>query len=455
MKYELGITNGRVIDPESGLDAIKNIGISGGIIKEITDSQLSAQKYINAAGDIVCPGFIDLHCHPQDAQIFELQAYDGVTTTLELEVGTANIPSFYNKWEGNSRINFGASIGHIPVRMQVMKDPGIFLPAGDAGRKQATDNEILEIKTLIKKGLEEGALAVGFGLDYTRACTKLEVIEMFEIAAEYGASCHVHLRGKGHIEPNNSIEALEEVIAASAITGASLHVVHINSTGMKAVPVLLDMIEGAQKSGIDVTTECYPYNAGMTKIESPLFDDGWQEHYGISYDKLMWPETGEFLTEISFNNYRELGGWVIAFSTPDDALNQAILSPLTMIATDSIIENGKGHPRTSGSYSKILGEYVRNQNSISIIDALKKMTIMPAKRLEKRAPVFKKKGRIQIGSDADLVTFDPKTIIDTSTYDNPTSKPKGINNVIVNGVQLISDQTMMDVFPGKGLLSNN
>ncbi|MEC9439166.1 MAG: amidohydrolase family protein, partial [Chloroflexota bacterium] len=431
--YDIVISGGRIIDPDSGMDSVRNLAISNGKIAEISLSELSAEETIDAAGNVVCPGFIDLHCHPQDTEIFEVQARDGVTTTLELEVGTGDISEFYSRWKGNAAVNYGASIGHIPVRMKVMDDPGTFLPSGDAGRREATDREIQEMKTLIREGLDLGALAVGFGLDYTRGATRWEVIEMFKVAAEYEASCHVHLRGKGHKEPSNSIEALEEVLAVAAITGAPLHVVHLNSTGMRAVPQLLEMISGARERGLDVTTECYPYTAGMTKIESALFDEGWQDHYGIDYEQLMRPDTGEYLNANSFAKYREEGGWVIAFSTPEVSMSAAVQSPLTIIATDSIIENGKGHPRTAGSYTKVLGDYVRTKGELELSEAISKMTIMPARRLENRAPDFRQKGRVKVGADADLAVFNPDTVIDQSTYTDPTKPPIGMNHVIVNG----------------------
>ena len=432
-----------------------NVAISDGKIAEISLSELSAEETINAEGNVVCPGFIDLHCHPQDTEIFEVQAKDGVTTTLELEVGTGDISEFYSRWKGNAAVNYGASIGHIPVRMKVMDDPGTFLPSGDAGRREATDREIQEMKTLVRKGLDLGALAVGFGLDYTRGASRWEVIEMFKVAAEYGASCHVHLRGKGHKEPSNSIEALEEVLAVAAVTGAPLHVVHLNSTGMRAVPQLLEMISGARERGLDVTTECYPYTAGMTKIESALFDEGWQDHYGIDYEQLMRPDTGEYLNSNSFAKYREEGGWVIAFSTPEVSMSAAVQSPLTLIATDSIIENGKGHPRTAGSYTKVLGDYVRNKGELELSEAISKMTIMPARRLENRSPSFLKKGRVKVGADADLAVFNPDTVIDQSTYTDPTKPPIGMNHVIVNGIPVVANgQLEPGAYPGKGILGN-
>ena len=453
--YDIVISGGRIIDPDSGMDSVGNVAISDGKIAEISLSELSAEETINAEGNVVCPGFIDLHCHPQDTEIFEVQAKDGVTTTLELEVGTGDISEFYSRWKGNAAVNYGASIGHIPVRMKVMDDPGTFLPSGDAGRREATDREIQEMKTLIRNGLDLGALAVGFGLDYTRGASRWEVIEMFKVAAEYGASCHVHLRGKGHKEPSNSIEALEEVLAVAAVTGAPLHVVHLNSTGMRAVPQLLEMISGARERGLDVTTECYPYTAGMTKIESALFDEGWQDHYGIDYEQLMRPDTGEYLNSNSFAKYREEGGWVIAFSTPEVSMSAAVQSPLTMIATDSIIENGKGHPRTAGSYTKVLGDYVRNKGELELSEAISKMTIMPARRLENRSPSFLKKGRVKVGADADLAVFNPDTVIDQSTYTDPTKPPIGMNHVIVNGIPVVANgQLEPGAYPGKGILGN-
>ena len=450
--YDIVISGGRIIDPDSGMDSVGNLAISNGKIAEISLSELSAEETIDAAGNVVCPGFIDLHCHPQDTEIFEVQARDGVTTTLELEVGTGDISEFYSRWKGNAAVNYGASIGHIPVRMKVMDDPGTFLPSGDAGRREATDREIQEMKTLIREGLDLGALAVGFGLDYTRGATRWEVIEMFKVAAEYGASCHVHLRGKGHKEPSNSIEALEEVLAVAVVTGAPLHVVHLNSTGMRAVPQLLEMISGARERGLDVTTECYPYTAGMTKIESALFDEGWQDHYGIDYEQLMRPDTGEYLNSNSFAKYREEGGWVIAFSTPEVSMSAAVQSPLTMIATDSIIENGKGHPRTAGSYTKVLGDYVRAKGELELSEAISKMTIMPARRLENRAPAFRQKGRVKVGADADLAVFNPDTVIDQSTYTDPTKPPIGMNHVIVNGVPVVVNGRLEPgAYPGKGI----
>jgi dihydroorotase len=223
---------------------------------------------------------------------------------------------------------------------------------------------------------------------------------------------------------------------------------------MKATQNLLDMIQGARDSGLDVTTECYPYTAGMTRIESALFDEGWQEHYGIDYESLQWPETGEFLNASTFAEYRETGGWVIAHSTPQEAVDAAVTNPLAMIATDGIMNDGKGHPRTSGTYSLVLGRFVREKKSLSLMDAINKMTLMPAQRLEGRAPAFKNKGRIRVGADADIAIFDPGRIIDRSTYEQPTLPPEGMMHVIVNGVPVVRNARLQEgVAPGQGILA--
>ncbi|MQG70156.1 MAG: amidohydrolase family protein [SAR202 cluster bacterium] len=450
--YDLVIHGGRVVDPESGLDAVRDVGVSGGQVQVLSESSLEGRETVDATGMVVTAGFIDLHSHGQDAESYETQARDGVTTALELEVGTNDIDRWYQAREGSALINFGASVGHIPVRMEVMNDPGAFLPVADAANREATPEELEQIENGIEHGLRRGALAVGFGLDYTRGCSRWEAIEMFRIAADHGASCHVHLRGKGPKEPMSGIEAAGEVIAAAAITGAALHIVHIQSTGMSATGRTLEMIAGARERGLDVTTECYPYTAGMTAIDSALFNEGWQEQYGIDYSSLQWVETGERLNSTTFAEYREIGGMVIVHSTPQDAVDTAVLSPLTAIATDGLLHNGKGHPRTAGSYSLILGRYVRQQETLPLMDALRKMSLMPAQRLEARAPSFARKGRITPGADADIVVFDPDTVLDRSTYDEPTLAPDGIPHVFVGGAQVVSDGKVVEgVAAGTGV----
>ena len=450
--FDLVILNGRVIDPASRSDSIRNLGISNGTIKAISVKSLSGRSAIDARGLVVAPGFIDLHQHGQDEENYRFKAMDGVTTALELEVGTGDVDAWYAQRDQKSLINYGVSAGHLAARMSAMHEPVTFLPTGEAARRAATDTEITEMKARLEEGLRRGAVAVGFGIQYTPNASRWEILEMFRVAARYGASCHVHMRHAGINEPGSSIQALEEVISAAAITGAPLHVVHIQSTGGSATPKLLQMIGDARSHGLDVTTECYPYIAGMTDIKSAIFDEGWQTVFGIDYKDLQWAATGERLTKESFNEYRKTGGMVAVFSMTEEIVASAIKSPLTMIASDGILAQGKGHPRTAGTYSRVLGKYVREQGTLGLMEALTKMTLMPAERLERRVPAMKNKGRIRIGADADLTVFDPRAISDRATFQEPAKYGDGVRFVLVNGIMVVKDgQLQSNVYPGRAV----
>lgn len=451
--YDVVIANGRVMDPESGLDAVRNVGIIAGKIRAISSSPLNGKSTIDAKGLVVAPGFIDMHEHGQTAEKYRYQAHDGVTTSLELERGTDDVDAWYAAREGHSLINFGVSIGHIPVRMKVMHDPGTFLPVGDAARREATPEEITEIEQEIETGLQRGALAVGMGIAYTPAATRWEILEVFRSAAKFQASVHVHLRYAGLEEPETGLAGLQEVVTDAAVTGASLHVVHVTSMGLKYTPQLLAMIEAAQKQGLDVTTECYPYTASSTGLESAIFDKGWQERLGITYKDLEWSATGERLTPETFAKYRKQGGNVVIFDIPDDAARTAVANPMVMIASDGVWTDGPNiHPRGQGTYSRVLGYYVREEKALDLMTALRKMTLLPAQRMEKHAPAFHDKGRIRVEADADITVFDPDKVVDNATYEHPLQYSDGIQFVLVNGTLVLKDGKLVDgVFPGQAV----
>lgn len=450
--YDIVISNGRVIDPESKLDAIRNIGIARGTIQAITKEVLRGRSTIDAKGFIVSPGFIDLHQHGQDPENYRTKAMDGVTTALELETGTADVDRWYAEREGKALINYGVSIGHMPVRMRVMRDSGRSVPVGDAAHRPASEVEIEEMKRQIESGLKQGAVAVGFIIAFTPAASHWEILEMFSVAARSGASCHIHIRSDDEREPNSNVQALEEAIAAAAITGASLHVVHIHSMGSGSTPRLLQMIGQARSRGVDITTESYPYTAWMSEIESATFDADWKQAYGMDYRDLQWVATGERLTKESFERYRKRGGFVIGHQWSENLIKETVADSLTMIASDGELENGKGHPRTSGTYSRILGRYVREMRTLTLMDALRKMTLMPAQRLERRAPLMKRKGRIRVGADADLTVFDPERVIDKATYEEPAKYSEGVKYVLVNGVVVVNDgQLQSGKSPGRAI----
>lgn len=449
--YDIVLQHGRVMDPESGLDAVRGIGINGKKIAAISPSSLRGNVEVDATGLVVAPGFIDLHSHGQTPENYRYKAMDGVTTALELEIGVSPAGEWYAAREGKALINFGASAGHIPARMAVMKDTGNFLPRDAAMNRQATPDEQKAIAAAVQKGLNEGALGMGLGLAYTPTATREEILDLFYLAAKWKRPVFVHMRFGGTAIPG-IFESLQEVIGDAAASGASLHVAHINSQAVRKTPEALRMIEGARTRGLDVTTEVYPYIAGATGLESALFEPGWQERTGMSYSDLLWVATGERLTEESFARYRKQGGPVVEFMNTEEMVRGALANPLVMIASDGIIADGKGHPRGAGTYARVLGKYVREENVLSLMDAIRKSSLMPAQRLESMSPQMRQKGRLKIGADADISVFDPARVIDKATFEKPAQYSDGFRYVMVGGTFVVRDGKLReDVTPGQAI----
>lgn len=454
-QYDLVIEGGRVIDPETGLDAVRNLAIHEGTIARISAEALSGKRVIRAAGLVVAPGFIDLHQHGQDIASQRVKALDGVTMALELEIGAPDVAHFLKSKEGHSLIHYGTSASHLAARAAVFGAP---LPAGDilpksgpATDQPATPQQIEAIRERLRSELNAGGLAIGMGIQYAPGATRLEVIDMFRLAAERRVPVYTHMRSAGRIEPGSSIEAVSEVIGAAAISGASLHIVHVNSTCLRDSMECLSMIEGARARGLDVTTEAYPYIAGMTAINSALFNPGWREKLGIDYGDLVLPDTGEHLTKQRFDELHNSTKqqWVLIFANTQEVVDEVIPHPLVMIASDG----AEGHPRNAGTYSRVLAQYVREKGTITLMDAIRKMSFMPAEMLERSTPAARQKGRLQQGADADIVIFDPSTISDRATFQKPMEPSVGVRYLIVAGTVVVDDGSLVpDVFPGKALL---
>ncbi len=449
--FDVVIANGRVMDPATNLDAIRFIGIRAGKIAAISEAPLRGRNMLDARGLIVAPGFIDPHSHGQTPENYAFKARDGVTTALEMEVGVSPVSPWYQAREGKSLINFGATSGHLPARMAVMHDTGTLLPRDNAVTRAATPDEQREIRALVAKGLDEGALGIGMGIAYIPLVGREEILDLFRLAAERHAVIYVHIRNGGPLEPG-VVDALQEVIADAAVTGASVHVVHITSMALRETPLCLKMIAGARSRGLDITTEAYPYTAGMTDLGSAIFEPGWEERQGgITYHDLQWAATGERLTAQSFARYRKQGGMVAIHSIPEEIVKLAMAEPTVMIGSDGILDHGKGHPRAAGTYCRILGHYVREEHALTLMQALRKMTVMPADRLG-----LKNKGRIAVGADADVTMFNPATVIDKATFDHPAQYSEGVQYVLVGGTLVVNHGQLVEgVFPGRGVRRHN
>jgi N-acyl-D-aspartate/D-glutamate deacylase len=454
-QYDLVLEGGRVMDPESGLDATRNLGITNGKIARISSDPLVGKRVLSVKNLVVAPGFIDLHQHAQDNDSGRVKAFDGVTSALEMEIGVSDVTAFLKQKNGHSLINYGTTASHAAARALAfgVPLPGEMLlpPSGPATDQAASSEQMQKIEERLRHELDAGALGIGMGIQYTPGATRLEVIQTFRLAAERRVPVFTHVRSFGRLEPGSSIEAVSEVIAAATISGASLQIVHINSSCLKDGLECLSLIAGARARGIDVTTEAYPYVAGMTYINSALFNPGWKEKLGVDYSSLQLPDTGERLTKERFDELHNSPNprVVLMFMNTQEMLDTVIPNPLVMIASDG----EKGHPRNAGTYSHILAYYVREKGSITLMDAIRKMSLMPAQRLEKATPAARLKGRLQEGADADIVVFDPQTVADRSTYQAPMEPSTGMQFVIVGGTVLIDQGKLVpNTFPGTPLL---
>lgn len=427
--YDLVVAGGRVIDPESGVDDIRHIGVRADRIAEISTAPLTGRESIDATGLVVAPGFIDIHRHAHGTISYQYAARDGVTSTFELEIGTPDVDAWYRMLGPSRLINFGVGAGHIGARMEVLGDKGFLLPTGP-GRGPATPEQIAQIVALVERGLAAGGIAVGIGTSYTPGASDAELAAVVAAAGRSGAFVHAHLGG--------GVARLRAALGIAGKFRTPMHIAHVNSTAGGDIRAWLEMIAEAREQGADVTAELYPYTASATLIQSALYD-GWERWPDERFSSLQWAATGERLTRETFAKYRAQGGSVISHSNTEENVRISVADPLPMIASDGgrDLDDRPTHPRASGTFARILGEYVREQKLLTLPDALRRMTIEPARRLQARVPEMRDRGRLRVNAYADITVFDPATVGDRSTYVDAAAYSRGIMNVIVNGVPIV------------------
>lgn len=451
-EFDIVIKGGDIYNPSTDHQLNDyNLGIKDGKIQRITKDEISGKEEIDASGLVVSPGFIDLISYdPNDVGV-KFKILDGVTSNLAMHGGTEDAKAWYNRWEKRGLpINFGASTFVTRLRWPIV---GYSVDA-----TMTKESDIKKLVDNARKNIEEGALGISFSFEYVPGIQEQEAMPLLKLAKEYDVPTFYHLRSSDTSEPEKQLEGVQEVIDYGRETGAAIHIMHINSTGGTYVmEEALEMVHDGIDEGLDVTACIYPYDYWATYIDSARFRPGWQDRFRITFSDLQVGGTDERLTEETFNQYRSTTHYLVAAhgSMPEEEIVMALKDPIVMIGSDTIIEPSlNNHPRGAGNYSRLFGKYVREEKVLTMMDAIKKASYLPAKRMESAAPLMKVKGRIEVGADADITIFNPDTIIDKSTVKDPGTPSEGIEYVIVNGVIIKNeDGIIKNAKPGKAIKS--
>jgi N-acyl-D-aspartate/D-glutamate deacylase len=469
--WDIVLRGGRVIDPESGLDAVRDVAVAAGRVAEIGNGLRSARAEYDVAGLVVTAGFVDLHSHVNDIAGLRLQALDGVTTALELEAGVTPVNAAYRSAAAEGRpVNYGFATSWALARMGAVA--GIPLDgklatfmaniANPAWQRPAVPAEITAMLALLSADLADGALGIGVLVGYAPATDPAEYLQVAGLAAEAGVPTFTHARDMIEMVPHAVIDGAEEVVRAAAETGAHMHYCHVNSTSQRHIDRVLNLIGRAQEAGARVSTEAYPYGSGMTGIGAAFLAPERLGERGLSPSSLTYAPTGERVA--SEDRLRELrhtdpGGLaIIELLNEDDPADRRLLMrslafPGAIVASDAmpltwtgpapgplawpLPETAVTHPRTAGTFSRALRLLTRGGAQLSLAQALSKCSLRPARLLQDRVPAMRRKGRLQAGSDADIVVFDPATISDQASYASSTRPSTGIRHVLVNGTFVV------------------
>ena len=483
--WEVVLRGGRVIDPESGFDAVADVAIGQGRVAEIGTGLATAPVEVDVAGLVVTAGFVDLHSHAQDLASLRLRVLDGVTTALELEAGASPVAAAYRAAAAEGRpVNYGFAASWTQARMaEVAGFPpdaalaDVLSHLGDPRwQRPAEPAQLTALFGRLEAELADGALGIGVLLGYAPGVDPDEYLQVAALAAHAGVPTFTHARDLIEMVPDAAIDGAEEIVRAAGQTGAHMHYCHVNSTSQRHIDRVLGLVARAQAAGSRISTEAYPYGSGMTAIGAAFLAPERRGERGMRPTSLTYAPTGERVA--SEARLRELrrsdpGGLaIIEQLNEDDPADQRLLMrsltfPGAVVASDAMPLTWTGprdpqawppavtaitHPRTAGTFGRAMRLLTRCDAPMSLAQALSKCSLEPARLLEDRVPVLRRKGRLRAGADADIVIFNPETISDQATYADSTRPSAGIRHVLVNGTFVVrGGSVVLDARPGRAV----
>ncbi|WP_247988219.1 amidohydrolase family protein [Bradyrhizobium sp. 186] len=473
----LVISGGRVVDPASGMDAIGDVAVVDGRIAAVGSSLGGAERVIDATGLVVAPGFIDLHAHGQSIPADRMQAFDGVTTTLDLEAGVLPVASWYQRQARKGRVlNYGAAANWAFARIGAMTGSNAesSLEAfGNAMRDRrwidnvASDAEVAGILARLATGLNEGGIGIGILNAYAPGAGVQELTAVCQFAAAQDVPTFTHVAYMSRIDPESAAEAYIRLIGYAGATGAHMHICHFNSSSKTDVERCRVLIAKAQAQGLPITVEAYPYGTGSTVLAAAFFSDPeFVERNGTGYDSVQRVTDGsrfrgrEELLAAQAEEPSTLVLWHILDTENNahhrDLLDMSVLYPGGAIASDAmpwtlsdgttytgdawpLPEDATSHPRSAGCFTRFIREWVRERKTVSLLEGVRKCALIPAEILSQSTPAMRAKGRLEVGADADIVVFDYERLSDRATFTAMNRPSEGVRHLVVSGEPLISD----------------
>jgi len=480
-EHAMVIRGGRVIDPAQGLDAVSDVGIQDGRVTAV-GSGLRGRVVLDASGCVVAPGFVDLHSHAQSVGGHRLQAFDGVTTTLELEAGAVPVAAAYAQATVEGRpLNYGYSVSWAAARIEVLtghrgdgKATTMLSRFADPGwQREASAAEEDRILGLLEDELAAGGLGIGVLIGYAPGTSPAEYLRVARLAATTGVPTYTHVRDLVDFAPNARMDGAEELVRAASETGAHMHYCHVNSTSLRHVDRVLGLVDRVRRAGSVVTTEAYPYGAGSTAIGAAFLSPERLPERGLRPTDLVYAPRNERVRDVEhLRHLRAIdpGGLCIVHfldeKNPADAavMRASLIHEDTMVASDAMPLTWMGpaadrtwplppaaltHPRTAGtfarSYRRLVGE-----GGASVAEFIRRASVLPAALLGAAAGGTVRKGTLAVGADADVVVFDPATFVDRATYEASTQPSAGVRHLVVAGEPLIQGGTLvLDARPGR------